>query len=108
MRMNRQQIFSDILRSIHQTEHSAEIILYGSQARGDSTDESDWDLLILVDGLTDYRRTDRIRHSLYNVELKHGIILSSIIRSRDQWFTENHRISPLIQNIQKDGIGIHE
>ncbi len=39
-----------IKRTVRAIEPDAEVILYGSRARGDAEADSDWDLLILVDG----------------------------------------------------------
>jgi predicted nucleotidyltransferase len=39
--------------------------LYGSRARGNAQAESDWDFLILLDGVVDDARTDAVRHRLY-------------------------------------------
>ena len=56
---------NDLLRRVKQgvlaVEPTAEIILFGSRARGDATIDSDWDFLVLVDGPVDSGRTDRMR-----------------------------------------------
>ncbi|HHW11119.1 MAG TPA: nucleotidyltransferase domain-containing protein [Firmicutes bacterium] len=39
-------------------EPDADILLFGSRARGDATADSDWDFLILVNGKVDERRKD--------------------------------------------------
>ncbi|MEW6352351.1 MAG: nucleotidyltransferase domain-containing protein [Thermodesulfobacteriota bacterium] len=61
------------------------MILYGSRSRGDAAAESDWDLLILVDGPVSDERTDRIRHRLHEVEWGAGEAISSIVRNREEW-----------------------
>ena len=43
----------------------AEVILYGSRARGDARTDSDYDLLVLVAGEMDWLREDQIRQCLY-------------------------------------------
>ena len=52
----------------------AEVILYGSRARGDAGPESDYDLLILVDRPVDWQLEDRIRRHLYLLELESGAV----------------------------------
>jgi len=46
---------------------TARIILYGSRARGDAQPDSDWDLLILLDGPVERHRTAAIHHQLYHL-----------------------------------------
>ena len=49
--MKRNELIEQIRQAVYEIEPEAEIILYGSRSRGDALSESDWDFLILVDGL---------------------------------------------------------
>jgi tRNA nucleotidyltransferase (CCA-adding enzyme) len=46
---------------IRELESDAQIVLYGSRARDDARPDSDWDLLVLLDGAVDTPRQDRLR-----------------------------------------------
>jgi predicted nucleotidyltransferase len=46
-----------IREAIHDVEPSARVILYGSRARGDAQPESDWDILVLLDGPVEPQHT---------------------------------------------------
>ncbi|WGS72095.1 nucleotidyltransferase domain-containing protein [Pseudanabaena galeata] len=49
-------------------EPTAQIFLYGSCARNDARPDSDWDILILVDGVVNPPQRDRLRHQIYEIE----------------------------------------
>lgn len=69
----------DMIRSIlHKVAPNAQIILYGSEARGEARPDSDIDLLILVDEpqLTPEYEQEIIR-PLYELEVKSGVIISN-------------------------------
>jgi predicted nucleotidyltransferase len=51
--MNRDALLKLVKDAVQEIEPAAEIILYGSRSRNEETSESDWDLLILVDGDVD-------------------------------------------------------
>jgi len=87
-----------------QVEPGAEIILYGSRSRGDAVSESDWDLLILVDGPLNDERTDRIRHRLYEVEWESEEVISSIVRTREEWNSSIYKVMPFHQRVLEEGI----
>ena len=90
--------------AVIEIEPEAEIILYGSRSRGDSTIESDWDLLILLEGTIDDKRIDRIRYQLYEIEWDSGEVLSSIIRNRKEWHSYPYTSMPLYHKVKNEGI----
>ena len=99
-------ILSKVKEAVLRLEPSAEVILYGSRAREDFREYSDWDFLVLVDGQVDTARTDRIRRVLFEIELDTDQIISSIIRSRQEWNSPRYSVVPLHKNVEREGIHI--
>jgi len=102
--MRKEELLNRIKLSIYQHDTDAEVFLYGSRARGDSTKNSDWDLLILVDSnRVTNSIEDRFRDSLYDIEIETGQIISILIYPKNYW-KNNLRYSPLYENVRIDGI----
>ena len=99
-------IISKVKEAVLKLEPSAEVILFGSRARDDFREYSDWDFLVLVDGLVDMARTDRIRRVLFEIELDSDQIISSIIRNRQDWNSPKYSVIPLHRNVEREGIRI--
>ncbi len=93
-----------VKQAILKIEPQAGIILYGSRARNDHHEKSDWDYLILVTGKVDTSRIDRIRSILYDLELETDEIINSIIRNKEEWDSPKYSILPLHKNIEREGI----
>ena len=102
--MKQDKLIEQIRQAVHEVELEAEIILYCSRSRGDALSDSDWDLLILVDGPISDERTDRIRHRLYEIEWGYGEVISSIVRTREEWNSNLYQAIPFHQRVQKEGI----
>ncbi len=102
--METKLLLTQVKDSIYAIEPEAEIILYGSRARGEASSESDWDFLILVDGPVNSQRTDRIRHQLYDIELETDEIISSIVNSRHEWNSDLYQAMPFHENVEREGI----
>jgi predicted nucleotidyltransferase len=102
--MKRNELLEKIRQAVREVEPDAEIILYGSRSRGDADIESDWDLLILVDGPVTDERTDRIRHQLYEIEWESEAVLSSIVRNREEWNSGIYQTLPFHQRVEQEGI----
>jgi len=93
-----------VKNAVRQIEPSAEIILYGSRARNDFREYSDWDFLVLVDGEVDTARVDRVRHLLFDIELDTGEVISSIVKNRQMWNSPEYSVVPLHRNVEREGI----
>jgi uncharacterized protein len=84
----------------------SEIYLYGSRARGDFKDLSDWDILVLLNrNILPFDYETKIMDLFYDLELETGQIISPLIYSKKEW-EENHSLTPLYSNILKEGIKI--
>jgi predicted nucleotidyltransferase len=97
------KILLQIKNSIEKEDSNAEIILFGSRARGDNTPVSDWDILVLIDNNKTLETEDRFRNNLYDLELESGQIISPIVYSKEYWLNKL-KYSPLFNSVTRDGI----
>ncbi|MEW6261591.1 MAG: nucleotidyltransferase domain-containing protein [Thermodesulfobacteriota bacterium] len=105
-KLDRRELLQRVKEAVLEIEPGAEIILFGSRARGDDTPESDWDFLILVDGPVNTERQRTVRHRLYEIEWDSGEVISSIVRGREVWESPLHRAMPFHENISRDGVSL--
>jgi predicted nucleotidyltransferase len=97
------QIISDRVREI---DPNAEVILYGSHARGQARKDSDWDFLILLDTKEVTLKTEQIfRHHLLDTELEIEEPISVFVKSKNAWETK-YWITPFYQNIKNEGLRV--
>jgi predicted nucleotidyltransferase len=92
-----------IKTSVSSTDPNAILILYGSYARGDYREDSDVDLLVLIDKDKVTRSDEkRIKYPLYDIEFDTGTIISPLIFAKKDWETR-HRITPFYENVLREG-----
>ena len=73
--IDKNHILQLIKKSVSKTEPNAVLILYGSYARGDYRDDSDLDLLVLVDkDIISRFDQKRIKYPLYEIEFDSDIV----------------------------------
>ncbi len=101
---DRPQILQRIKESVTASDPRATLILYGSYARGDYNEESDIDLLILVDK-EKVTRDDKIKitYPLYDIFFETGVIISTLVYSKDFWRTK-HMVTPFYENVNREGV----
>jgi uncharacterized protein len=102
----RDKIINRISEVIAQKYPDAELYLYGSRARGDANDFSDWDLLVLLDfPSVSFSVETNIMDDMYEIELETGEIISPLVYSKGDWINK-HKATPLFENIEKESIKI--
>lgn len=84
-----------------------EVILYGSCARGDFTDESDVDVMILLDIKPEeaYRERQKIHPTidLLDVKYEYELLFATVVKSYDD-FNYWLNTKPFYMNVRKEGI----
>jgi len=76
------------------------IVLFGSRARGDARDDSDYDVVV-VD-----RRSPEVRETLLGIEVdlleRHGSLVACLLRDEREW--EASRRMPIGLNVAREGV----
>ena len=81
----------------------AEMMLYGSKARGGEED-SDIDLLILVDGPVTREVKEEIVSIAYEIELTYDVVFGLLVERRSFWQSPLGRAMPLHWNVDREGV----
>jgi predicted nucleotidyltransferase len=104
--MNRPAYIEQIKSVINKVAPASEVILYGSEARGEAQEDSDIDLLILVDkDKLSYQEIVDITGPLYDLELQNNcsVSISPLVYTRKQWHERPFR-TPFYINVMNEGI----
>ncbi len=76
-------------------------MLFGSRARGDARDDSDYDVLVVVD-----RRSREVREQILAIEVelmdRHGSLVACLLRDEGEW--EASRGMPIGLNVAREGV----
>ena len=98
---------ADILHQIQQVgrqvlSKDAHLMLYGSRARGDYHDDSDWDLLILLNRPQEESDFQNIAYPIMELGFDIGEFFSVQTYSQDEW--DSMSFLPYYKNVEQDKI----
>ena len=80
----------------------AGIYLYGSYARGEQDDESDVDILVVLDDFDDYcAEVDRVGELGAELSLKYGVSVSKVFVRQPDWLDGD---TPFLANVREEAI----
>ncbi len=95
-------ILSVVKEKIHYVDPHAQIFLFGSRARNDYRDDSDWDFLVLTEKQITQELKNRISDSLCEAELDTGQVLTTIVQNAVIW--KKYSDTPIYKNVTRDSI----
>lgn len=98
----KEAILRQIKRSVLQTDPSAQLILFGSQARGDAHEESDRDVLVVTGQEVAREYKSRMRRKFYGLQSELGIAVGNLFVNRQK--CRQPTAMPVYLEIRKDGI----
>lgn len=107
MTLNRDNIIDHIRHiSAKLLPEGTSVFLFGSQARGDYSDNSDWDLLILLNKKGSLGITDRGQYTfpIYELGAEMDIEINPVIYTETEW--EKRSFTPFYKNVVNDRIRI--
>ncbi|WP_273157878.1 nucleotidyltransferase domain-containing protein [Bacteroides fluxus] len=102
--MNCKELIDRLKYMIKSASPDSQAILYGSEARGEAKQNSDIDILILVDkDVLSPVEEDVITAPIYDLEIETGTVISPIVMTRKAWDAAKRK-TMFYYNVMKDGV----
>ena len=84
--MDKKEFLDKIKEQVLAEDKNAEVILFGSRARGDFKEDSDWDVLILTDqDEANIKFKKILRKELFDLQLNVDQVITGIIKNKRKW-----------------------
>jgi uncharacterized protein len=80
------------------------IVLFGSVVRGEEDEESDEDILIVLNEPPDHQARNRISRLILDINLQYDTNLSELIVDRQSWDHGLPSVLPIHERIEEEGI----
>lgn len=92
--------FTNYIKTAYKSDLK-KIILFGSQARGDATPDSDVDILIVTDRKLSKEKLEQMIALISDISINEGVLINFIEMLTSKYESEQ---SPLLLNIHREGI----
>ena len=99
-----QWMLRQIKQNVHEVEPEAEVWLYGSRARHDAREDSDWDVLVLSSkaSLT-FKEEEAFMDHMCDLMVETGQAIQLFAYGKEDWHVR-HAVTPFYKNVQSDAI----
>lgn len=91
---------------VHKFGTDVELRIFGSVARGDYHEHSDIDILVVLPVMVDNAIEEQVFDMAYDIELEYGLVIGTIVYSKEFWYSDRAAAMPLYKNIQREGLSV--
>jgi len=95
-------ILSSVKNRIKKIDPKVRILLFGSRARNDASEDSDWDFLILTKLDVNRELKNKISDELFETELETDEVLSGVIQNIELW--KQYSFTTFYQNVTNESV----
>ncbi len=82
-----------------------ELRLFGSKARGDSNQESDIDVLVVLEEY-DWETRKAVSRLCFDINIEHGVLLVPVLFSRAEYGSDLTKVTPFYQTVVREGVPV--
>ncbi|MFH0794945.1 MAG: nucleotidyltransferase domain-containing protein [bacterium] len=97
------KIYETFARRVRERFPNARVLAFGSRARGDAQEDSDFDTCVILDELTS-EMEDEIRHISWEVAFDNETVFNTLLFSRREFEEGPLSESTIVANILREGI----
>ncbi|MCC6682803.1 MAG: nucleotidyltransferase domain-containing protein [Phycisphaeraceae bacterium] len=101
---NDRRIVETAARLLREKFPVSRVILYGSRARKQATEDSDLDLLVLTKVPADWGVQRAMLDALYPMQDEVGHIISLMVIGEEEWEHGLYQVLPLKHEVDRDGV----
>ena len=99
---NESEAIEAAIRMLKSEFSVSKVILFGSKARGDHDEHSDFDLLVVASKLLHWKEEKAIVGALFDIGMEYDVIFSPLFTSVDEWENGIFTEFPVYQEISRD------
>jgi uncharacterized protein len=104
--MENSDLKNRIKRAVNYYDKEAEVYLFGSRARGDFNNDSDWDVLVISPlSIISFDYEMNLREKILEIELDTNEVISLLVYSKNDWL-QKRSFSTLFSSVTEEGIKI--
>ena len=97
------QILETFANLVHRKVSLHSVVLFGSRARGDAEPDSDMDVLVIVDDLTE-KDEDYISECAWEAGFESGVVVVPVVSFTSRVGNGPERYSLLAEAVKSDGV----
>ena len=99
--MTDEQFLQAVKKQVCEVDPQAEVWLFGSRARGDAREDSDWDFLVFTNNDLSGGRRWQFSDRLFDIQLESGRMISTLVWPQQQ--RRRYEVTDLYQNVMDEG-----